>query len=104
MDKHGEGPQFEGQERLQVFYYGRVQGVGFRAQVADLATSSPIEGFVRNRIDGSVELVCSGKTADLIAFQEAIRRRLSRNIVSEQEEWTPAVPGEFRGFRITETL
>ncbi|MEM8733586.1 MAG: acylphosphatase, partial [Planctomycetota bacterium] len=48
-------------ERVRVRYQGRVQGVGFRAQVLNIAKNSPVEGFIRNRIDGSVELVCSGQ-------------------------------------------
>ena len=39
---------------------GRVQGVGFRAFVAHRATRHAVEGWVRNRRDGSVEAVFAG--------------------------------------------
>jgi acylphosphatase len=39
---------------------GRVQGVGFRAFVEFQATGLDLEGWVRNRRDGSVEAVFSG--------------------------------------------
>jgi acylphosphatase len=39
---------------------GRVQGVGFRAFVADEAHERRLEGWVRNRLDGSVEALVAG--------------------------------------------
>ena len=45
---------------LLVTIYGRVQGVGYRAWVEYQAMTSGLEGWVRNRRDGSVEAVFSG--------------------------------------------
>lgn len=39
---------------------GRVQGVGFRAFVEHHAVQRALEGWVRNRSDGSVEAVFAG--------------------------------------------
>lgn len=39
---------------------GRVQGVGFRAATQDTARRLDLAGWVRNRSDGSVELVAAG--------------------------------------------
>jgi acylphosphatase len=39
---------------------GRVQGVGYRAWVEYQASARDLEGWVRNRRDGSVEAVFSG--------------------------------------------
>ena len=53
---------------------GRVQGVGYRAFVADQARRLGIEGWVRNRRDGTVEVVVCGN-ADVIAEMiEACRK------------------------------
>jgi acylphosphatase len=49
---------------------GRVQGVGYRAWVADEASVRDLEGWVRNVRDGSVEALLAGPAvavADMIA-------------------------------------
>ncbi|MGH6989798.1 MAG: acylphosphatase [Stellaceae bacterium] len=48
---------------------GRVQGVGFRAFVERHATALRLDGWVRNRRDGSVEIRAIGDAAkiDLLA-------------------------------------
>ena len=53
---------------------GRVQGVGYRAWVADEASARHLEGWVRNARDGSVEAVFAGP-ADVIADMIAACRR-----------------------------
>lgn len=53
-----------------VIVHGRVQGVGFRAFVEREALSRGVEGWVRNRRDGSVEALFAGDddaVADMIA-------------------------------------
>jgi acylphosphatase len=45
---------------LHVTISGRVQGVGYRAWLEHRATRAGIEGWVRNRADGSVEAVFAG--------------------------------------------
>jgi len=39
---------------------GRVQAVGFRDWATDEATSRKLDGWVRNRSDGSVEMLVAG--------------------------------------------
>jgi acylphosphatase len=56
---------------LVVTIRGRVQGVGFRAWVEYQATASQLEGWVRNRRDGSVEALFSGPpkaVAEMVAL------------------------------------
>jgi acylphosphatase len=50
----------------QVTIRGRVQGVGYRAWVEHQARARGLEGWVRNRRDGSVEALFSGP-ADIVA-------------------------------------
>ncbi|MDH2341226.1 acylphosphatase [Bradyrhizobium sp. SSUT18] len=56
---------------LQVMIRGRVQGVGYRAWVEYQATTCGLEGWVRNRRDGSVEALFAGSpkhVADMVAL------------------------------------
>jgi acylphosphatase len=53
---------------------GRVQGVGYRAFVEDEAYQHGLQGWVRNRRDGSVEAVFAGPAAEVEAAIEACRR------------------------------
>ena len=50
-------------EIRQVTITGRVQGVGYRAWVEREANARDIEGWVRNRRDGSVEALFAGPAA-----------------------------------------
>jgi acylphosphatase len=53
---------------------GRVQGVGYRAWVEHQARLRRLEGWVRNRRDGSVEAVFSGPAEAVTAMIAACRR------------------------------
>jgi acylphosphatase len=56
---------------LQVTIRGRVQGIGYRAWLEDQARASGLEGWVRNRRDGTVEALFSGRAtvvADMVAL------------------------------------
>lgn len=59
--------------RMQVFYTGRVQGVGFRYTARQVASGFEVTGWVRNLPDGRVELVAEGNRDELEAFREAIQ-------------------------------
>ena len=53
---------------------GRVQGVGYRYFVERAARSRDLEGWVRNRRDGSVEAVFSGPAEAVTAMIAVCRR------------------------------
>ena len=87
-------------ERLQIFYSGRVQGVGFRYSTKALATGFEVSGIVRNLPDGRVELIIEGLRPELEEFRKAIQdSELSGLIRQEQVSWS-AAKNEFRGFEI----
>lgn len=47
----------------RVVVHGRVQGVGFRYGVVEAAQSAGLTGWVRNRLDGTVEAFIQGDDA-----------------------------------------
>jgi acylphosphatase len=66
---------------------GRVQGVGYRAFVEHQAMVRGLEGWVRNRSDGSVEALFAGP-AEVVAEMIALCRRgpSSARVEAVQEE------------------
>jgi acylphosphatase len=57
-----------------VLVTGRVQGVGFRWFVRERAHALGLSGWVKNRPDGSVELLVSGDLGASEQFLAAVRR------------------------------
>lgn len=51
---------------------GKVQGVWFRAWTRDLADSLGIKGWVRNKSDGSVEVLAQAEQAVLEEFRQRL--------------------------------
>lgn len=51
--------------RIHAVITGRVQGVFFRACTSDEAQRNSLSGWVRNRVDGSVETELQGDEVDV---------------------------------------
>ncbi len=58
--------------RKHAYYSGRVQGVGFRYTTARIAANYSVNGFVRNMMDGRVEIVVEGEKSNVQAFLDAV--------------------------------
>ena len=89
--------------RLHITVEGRVQGVSFRYFVVDNAQRLYLSGWVRNRWDGSVELVAEGNRQSLDKLLAAVRRGpRSSMVLGVKTDWREAT-GEFRDFRVRTT-
>jgi acylphosphatase len=87
-------------KRMQVFYTGKVQGIGFRYTVKTVSTGFDLTGTVRNLPDGRVELIAEGERNELEDFRGAIRDSgLGHFVQKEEVSWGDA-QNEFRGFEI----
>jgi acylphosphatase len=82
---------------------GLVQGVGYRAWMAHRAQKLGLDGWVRNRSDGSVEALLAGDTAAVEELLRLCRRgpRLAE-VLSIEEEF--ADPPDLPGFRQLPTV
>jgi len=60
--------------RLHVVVRGRVQGVGFRWFVKELARRLDLAGWVKNRDDGGVEVVADGPEASLRSLRDDLQQ------------------------------
>jgi acylphosphatase len=72
---------------------GRVQGVGFRAWTEAMAAARGVEGWVRNRRDGSVEALFAG-TGDVILTMIALCREGPPGARVEAIDQVDAASGE----------
>jgi acylphosphatase len=85
---------------LQVFFEGNVQGVGFRWTVRHIAKGFDVTGWVRNLLDGRVEMQVSGQDAEVHAFVEAIMKSELRGHIRRYSEHNLEQPVTARGFEI----
>jgi acylphosphatase len=85
---------------IQVFYEGTVQGVGFRWTVRDIAKGFDVTGWVRNMVDGRVELQASGEEDEVRSFLDAIAKGELHGLIKKQIESKLAQPIATRGFEI----
>ncbi|MEW5871325.1 MAG: acylphosphatase [Chloroflexota bacterium] len=89
--------------RLHAIVEGRVQGVGFRYFVEETAVNLGLQGWVRNRWEGSVEVVAEGPRASLEKLLAALQRGPRAAFVSNIENrWLPPT-GEFSRFYVRST-
>lgn len=101
----GHAPQRGDWAAERFIVSGRVQGVGYRGFVQVEALSLGLKGWVRNRFDGTVELVAAGPAAD----REELVRRLRIGPAAARVVNVRRAPaglsateiGRLRGFEIT---
>ncbi len=89
--------------RLHAVVAGRVQGVGFRFFTQRHAVKLGLRGWVRNRWNGTVELVAEGPRPEVEELLAAIRRGPRPGTTRSVEvDWQEAT-GEFSTFRVRMT-
>lgn len=86
-------------ERREVYFRGRVQGVGFRFRTREISRRFRVTGFVENLPDGRVRAVAEGEPKELDRFVAAVNEEMSRYIVDSLANTLPA-SGEFAEFEI----
>jgi len=86
--------------RMQIFYSGRVQGVGFRYTVKTVVSGFEVTGVVRNLADGRVELIAEGRRDELNAFRQAVRDSGLESFIDDEEVIWGEPANHFRGFEI----
>jgi len=75
----------------RVIVYGRVQGVGFRAFIYNLARNLDLKGSVKNMLDGTVQIIIQGSENEIKRLIELSYNGPSlshvANIKIFEEEW-----------------
>lgn len=93
----------DGRIARRVSITGRVQGVGYRQWTAFEAGRAGLTGFVRNRVDGSVEALFAGNAADVTAMIDRCRRGPPAARVDRIVEEVADVPPDL-GFDVLATV
>jgi len=87
-------------KRVQVYYSGRVQGVGFRFTAERIANQLELVGWVKNLEDGGVELVCEGEEPVVSELLDKIKNGIMKSYIrNTRVSWNEAT-GEFNSFEI----
>lgn len=85
---------------MHVLIKGRVQGVYFRYNTLTKAEEYHLAGWVRNRSDGNVEMVCEGMEDDINKMIRWCKQGPERAYVREVETDWKEYTGEFNVFEI----
>ncbi len=86
--------------RLRLEIRGRVQGVWFRGSAQKEALRLAIDGWARNRADGSVEILAEGLPASMGAFVEWCHSGPSGARVSRVDRHPEATGDDLNGFSV----
>jgi acylphosphatase len=88
------------QEQLHAIVYGRVQGVNFRYYTVQEARSLGLTGWVRNRIDGTVEVLAEGPRPQLDRLVAYLHRGPSSAQVARVDMTWGVATGAFPAFDV----
>jgi len=86
--------------RLHAIVYGYVQGVFFRANTQRKAIELGLSGWVRNRNDGSVEIIAEGEKEALGSLLSWCKKGPPGARVDRMEHSWEDFKGEFSSFSI----
>ncbi len=87
--------------RLHVQVYGVVQGVFFRSSAEEKASNLGLTGWVKNRRDGSVEILAEGEKEALEALLAWCEKGPEGSKVDRVEHSWEDFKNEFHSFYIT---
>jgi acylphosphatase len=88
------------EQRARIIIKGIVQGVFFRDSTRRKAQEFHVTGIVRNRPDGSVEIICEGDEASLNRLIEWTHRGPPGARVEHIDVSRESYVGEFKDFRV----
>jgi acylphosphatase len=88
------------QTAKRIVFVGRVQGVGFRFTAYNVAKRHGLAGYVRNLLDGTVEMVAQGPTDDIDNCLSDLNQTFQGDIRETKIQDTPLDP-KYSDFIIT---
>jgi len=86
--------------RLNVIIHGHVHGVGFRYFVLKNAVNLGLKGWVKNNIDGSVEVLAEGSKNKLLMLLNYLKIGPQLSYITKVEHNWSEYKDEFSQFNI----
>lgn len=86
-------------KQVHALFSGRVQGVGFRYTVLDIAGNLKVSGWVKNLRDGRVELLAEAEENTLQDFLSQVNQYFSNYIQDVDTKWQES-EGKLKDFQI----
>ena len=91
------------ENRLHLLIKGRVQGVGFRYFSYQIGVNLLLQGWVRNRINGDVEILAEGPMEKLnLLLREVRKGPPSSHVIDIDITWDAPI-GDLPSFTILNT-
>ncbi|QSR88448.1 acylphosphatase [Methylacidiphilum caldifontis] len=87
-------------KQLKAYFYGHVQGVGFRATTWRVAQFYNIDGIVRNLRDGRVELIVEGEEQTIKDFIRELTHSHMKSYISHVDFIWGEAEGKYIHFHI----
>ena len=88
-------------KHIHVFISGNVQGVGFRAWAVQQARELGVAGWVKNREDGTVEIVAEGTKEKLETLIFRCHKGPDTGLVDHVDMSWATATGQWKSFIIT---
>jgi acylphosphatase len=83
----------------KVIFKGTVQGVGFRYTVREISRMFSVTGYIKNLMNGDVELRVEGDEDTIKEFIKEIQKEMEDYISETETNWGE-YKGEFKDFSI----
>ncbi len=86
--------------RLRAWFSGRVQGIGFRYSTLQVSKGYEVTGYVKNLLDGRVELEAEGQKSEVEAFLAALQDEMGDFIRETEVNWNQVSKPRYQQFII----
>ena len=88
-------------KKMHAYVSGKVQGVFFRANAADMANRLGVRGWIRNLNNGKVEVLAEGSQDKLNELLKWLRRGpIWANVQAVNHEFSDTEQEDYRNFTI----
>ena len=84
----------------EIVVTGKVQGVGFRRFILDLANMYHISGYVKNRFTRDVYIIATGEKINMDLFIDKVKQGNLFSRVKKLEFFTIPLENNYEGFYI----